>query len=521
MTATLKGAEPIVVVGGGPGGLATAKALLDEGFTPLLLEASESIGGQWNTTASHSGVWPDMVTNTSKATTVFSDLAHTDATPMFPSALEIGEYLRRYADTFGVNECVRTGARVEYIERQHENGFRVHYRDRSGQHIVEANAVVVATGRYNKPNMPRQIEGLDDFSGRGGVIHAFNYPGSAAFAGQRVLTLGNNISGLEIASDLAADPSVEVFSGCRKARYIIQKLHEGIPADWRFFNRAAMFVGRTLPPEAAAEGLRQQILRLHGNPGDSGAPRPSDNLMEAGLSQCQHYLDRCSAGRIQTCGVPTKIRDREVTFGDGRVESIDTIIAATGYDLNLPYLSEELRQSLNQDDTDLDLYTYTFNPNVKDLAFVGQFQLVGPYFPVLELQARWIAMVLAGHRASVAPSEMAEQVHLFREMRKLEAPLLYHEVAVEIAIAAGLEPDLEDFPEYAAGLVFGPVIPAQFRLSGHGSHTRGGEELAAALAAVGRKATSKIDAEQRGLLQMLSEHPNCMPDIAAALAVLR
>ena len=52
MTATLKGAEPIVVVGGGPGGLATAKALLDEGFTPLLLEASESIGGQWNTTAS-------------------------------------------------------------------------------------------------------------------------------------------------------------------------------------------------------------------------------------------------------------------------------------------------------------------------------------------------------------------------------------------------------------------------------------------------------------------------------------
>jgi dimethylaniline monooxygenase (N-oxide forming) len=89
-----------------------------------------------------------------------------------------------------------------------------------------------------------------------------------------VLTLGNNISGLEISSDLAAEPSTEVFSGCRKPRYIIKKFHEGIPADWRFFNRAAMFIGHTLPPEAAAAGLREQILNLHGSPDDFGAPKP-------------------------------------------------------------------------------------------------------------------------------------------------------------------------------------------------------------------------------------------------------
>jgi hypothetical protein len=161
-------------------GLAAAKALLDEGLAPLLLEASEDIGGQWNTTASHSGVWPGMATNTSKTTPVFSDLAHNEETPMFPSALQIGTYLHRCADTFALNERVRTGAHVEHIERQHENGFRVHYQDRSGQHIAEASAVVVASGRHNKPKSPRQIDGLDRFSGRGGVIHAFDYPGSAA-----------------------------------------------------------------------------------------------------------------------------------------------------------------------------------------------------------------------------------------------------------------------------------------------------------------------------------------------------
>ncbi|MFT6434015.1 MAG: hypothetical protein ACJAVI_002061 [Candidatus Azotimanducaceae bacterium] len=228
----------------------------------------------------------------------------------------------------------------------------------------------------------------------------------------------------------------------------------------------------------------------------------------------------CGAGRIQTCGIPTKISAGEVAFGDGSVESIDTIITGTGYDLNLPYLSEELRLALNVDGTDLDLYNYTFNPHVENLAFIGQLQLVGPYFPVLELQARWVAMVLAGHGSLVEPSQMTEQVHQFREMRKLGAPLLYHDVAVEVAIAAGFEPDIEDFPELAAGLVFGPVIPAQFRLSGHGSYAKGREQLDAALAVVGQTANPKIDAQQLGLLHMLSEQANCSPKVAVALAAL-
>ena len=129
-------------------------------------------------------------------------------------------------------------------------------------------------------------------------------------------------------------------------------------------------------------------------------------------------------------------------------------------------------------------------------------------------------MVLAGHRSLVEPNQMAEQIHLFQEMRKHGAPLLYHEAAVEVAFAAGLEPDIEDFPELAACLVFGPNIPVQFRLSGHNSHAKGREQLDTALAMVGQTATSKVDVEQLGLLHMLSEQPNCSPKVATALAAL-
>ena len=129
-------------------------------------------------------------------------------------------------------------------------------------------------------------------------------------------------------------------------------------------------------------------------------------------------------------------------------------------------------------------------------------------------------MVLAGHRSLVEPSQMVEQIHLFREMRKHGAPLLYHEVAVEVAIAAGLEPDIEDFPELAAGLVFGPIIPAQFRLPGNNSHAKGREQLDTGLAVAGQTATPKVDVEQLGLLNMLSEQPNCSPKVATALTAL-
>ena len=49
-------------------------------------------------------------------------------------------------------------------------------------------------------------DGLRRFTGE--LLHAFDYPGSEPFRDRRTLVYGNGISGLEIASDLAATTSV-------------------------------------------------------------------------------------------------------------------------------------------------------------------------------------------------------------------------------------------------------------------------------------------------------------------------
>ena len=68
----------------------------------------------------------------------------------------------------------------------------------------------------------------------------------------------------------------------------------------------------------------------------------------------------------------------------------------TGFELDLPFLSDEIRAILDLDAVHLDADRYTFHPDLPGLAFVGMWDQSGGYFVPLELQARWIAYTWGG-----------------------------------------------------------------------------------------------------------------------------
>src|SRR4051794_24138427 len=105
----------VAVVGAGPSGVTAAKHLLGAGFDVTVFEASGALGGQWQTTAAHSGVWPGMHTNTSRAMTVFSDFPAPADHPLHPAAEQIHAYLEAYARAFGVVERIHFDTRVEAV----------------------------------------------------------------------------------------------------------------------------------------------------------------------------------------------------------------------------------------------------------------------------------------------------------------------------------------------------------------------------------------------------------------------
>jgi hypothetical protein len=321
--------------------------------------------------------------------------------------------------------------------------------------------VAVASGRYHRPSTP-DIPGLDTAATPISVSHSSADRGTVPFRGKRVLVCGSSISALEIASDLALS-GVEVIATCRTQRYVLQKLLAGVPADNVAFTRFGALAAESLPSQHVARMFRNLIVGSCGSPEQFGAPKPPENIFAAGITQSQHYLSLVAEGRIAAKLWPTRIDGNLVQFADGDTETVDAIIFATGYDLDLPFLSEDFRSMLNAGGHDLDLYRFTFHPDLDGLAFIGMYCASGPQLPILELQARWVAYAWAGLRPLPPREQMAQAVATARP----QPPSIPMQVlALLFAREAGVEPNLATRPDLLSTLLFGPLTPISFRLSG-------------------------------------------------------
>lgn len=465
--ALLRGAR-VAIIGAGPGGLAAAKHAIEAGFDTTVFEASDDLGGQWHTTASHSGVWPGMHTNTSRAMTAFSDFPAPADHPLHPSAEQVREYLDAYARNHGLRDRIRFGTRVNDIRL----GCMVDGEPFDG--------VVVASGRFRKPCLPSIVR---QFGGE--VLHAFDYPGAEPFRDRRTLVYGNGISGLEIASDLAA--TVRVVSAFRKPRYVIQKVVNGVSSDWQWYTQFGALERRYLTPEKWSRRQRERILRVAGNPAEFGAPEPDPDIRIAGLALCQDYLNQVSDGSIECRPGIASVAGNSVTFTDGSTDTFDSVICATGYDLHIPYLDRDLWRVLG---TGLGLYQRTLHPELPCLGVIGQFLAQGPYFPLLELQARWIIAVWAGDVAS--PDERAMRQTMAKGQPTLDP---HNALALTLAEELGVSPSVQSWPELSEALVFGPLLPPRYRLSGPGATSDAADLFARQLAASPRTRVDPADRE--------------------------
>jgi hypothetical protein len=139
---------------------------------------------------------------------------------------------------------------------------------------------------------------------------------------------------------------------------------------------------------------------------------------------------------------------------------------ATGYGLSLPFLSREIREMLDVDDTHVDLAEFTFHPDLDGLAFLGLYPLIGPYFPVLELQARYLAYVWSGAMPGPTREQLEAGVATYRNNRGRSQGRMMNVLAVRFARLAGVEPRPAEAPQIARALMFGPLTATSFRLVG-------------------------------------------------------
>jgi len=458
----------VAVIGAGPSGLVAAKHALEAGFDTTVFEASDDLGGQWHATAPHSGIWPGMRTNTSRAMTAFSDFPAPSSHPLHPAAEQIHAYLRAYAGHFGVTRRIRLGTPVRHVAPAWSvDGERF-------------DAVVVASGRFRRPLFP---PGLASFGGE--LLHAFDYPGAEPFRGRRVLVYGNGISGLEIASDLAG--VADVVSAFRKPRYVIRKVVDGVSSDWQWYTAFGALERSRLAPAEFSRRLRERVLRVAGDPADFGAPEPDPDILVAGLSLCQDYLAQVADGQIVCRPAVAAVEPGAVRFADGTRERVDVIVCATGYELDVPFLDPSVWAVTGPA---LGLFRRTIHLDLPGFGSVGLFPAQGPFFPLLELQARWLVALWSG--AAAPPGDAAMR----RALAAPPPPLEVHNVfAGAVAAELGVAPDPLARPDLTEALLFGPLLPPRYRLDGPGAQPDAADRFRAQLAASPRAPVDPADVE--------------------------
>ncbi len=450
--------QDVAVIGAGPGGLVAARWLLSQGFEPTIFEQANMLGGQWTGLPGISGVWPTMHTNTSRILTSFSDLEH-DTDVVFPSNRAILAYLQRYADAFALTSRINFGTRVDRLSRS------------AGSWLVEHSGttesfqrVVVASGRFQSPSVPA-VPGLGSFTGSAGAASTFDYRTADAYLGKRVLIAGGAISALEIASELA-QLGADVTVTQRRQRYVLPKFAAGVPSDSRIFTRYGTLATETLAQAEVDRQLKEIVVEAGGSPEQYGAPAPDPSLFAAGVTLAQQYLPLVAEGRITLRPWMMSVDRQTVTFADGSGGEFDGILFGTGFTIQLPFLSDEIRTTVDLDAVHIDADRYTFHPELPGLAFVGMWDQSGGYFVPLELQARWIAYTWGGAVPEVSEAEQRSAVDAYRARRAMSQKSRMNLVALTFARAAGVEPDLDEWPQLRRALLFGPLAPSGFRLQG-------------------------------------------------------
>lgn len=352
------GISKIAIIGGGPAGLAAAKALTSEKakFTIDLYERRDQLGGVWNFSSDKLGLLPpvpstnpnglekvlegghdnrflsamyrNLETNLIDRMMEYNNVPFEPRTSQFVTRSRVLEYVQRYASTIpeGVNYLFKRN--VLKVDKPGAQWTVQSEDSQSGESFLgNYDAVVVANGHSELPYVP-DAPGLSDWAEQDpkSVTHSKYYDQATDYEGQRVLIIGNYASGVDLATQISTVASHVYVSG-KDASELVEVTNDNVTNT-----------GPVLKYEFAG---------------------------------------------------------RKAVFDSGDVVSdIDVVIFCTGYLYSLPFLEEHL-PGITDGTFVKDIYRQIFNVEDPTLSFIALPKFIVP-MPLSEAQAAIVARVYSG-----------------------------------------------------------------------------------------------------------------------------
>jgi thioredoxin reductase len=309
---------PVVVIGAGPQGLATAAHAIERGLEPLVLEAGDAPAAavaEWGHVRLFSA-WPELVDPA--AARLLAPVGWAPPGSGYPSGAEwIDGYLAPLAGALG--ERVRYRTRVVGVGRlgqdllidagRADQPFVVHVRDRDGgESRIQAHAVIDASGTWASPS-PAGADGI---------------PALGEYAAAQAGVLRYRIPTAAEASELAGDHVVVLGAGHSAATAIL----------------ALADVARRRPGTRITWALRRGVV------GDAFGGGDADQLPARGALGQQAKAAVEDGTVTLVTGFRTERIDLDddravVVAEDGRaLDPADRVVVLTGFRPDLSFLSE-------------------------------------------------------------------------------------------------------------------------------------------------------------------------------------
>ena len=384
-------------------------------------------------------------------------------------------------EVFTTKGTINFNSKVTSVSPNKLGGYSVSWDQKENIITKDVDYVIVATGIFTESYIPN-IEGLSNFSGK--VIHTKDYKDGSTLSGKKVLVVGGSLSAVEVAGDISN--YTHVTHSFKDPFWIIKRYIpknpdlETIkyPLDLVFYNRKFYEAPKISSIEEGynKKNTYMNMLCKDQEGYDELKVDKSEYKLPIKIAISDKYLDNIKLGMIKPLKVKiVKFLENKVIFSNGEENIFDTVIMATGYRVNLEYLDPTILKQISYNPEDqiqpTILYNTTFHPKVPNMSFIGIYK--GPYFAVMEQQAKLAINMATGHLPLLSEEEINEELILEQKIRDLTPkPQFPHADYVNFAdtITRLTNNNLDftklkkDNPDLYIKYIENPVLPGNFTL---------------------------------------------------------
>ena len=346
----------------------------------------------------------------SKHATEFAEFPMADSVPTYPHHSHVRQYLRDFAEHFGLRRHYRFDTRVLRVERLAQ-GWRLVGERNGREREWHFDGILIANGTLHTPHQPA-LPG--EFAGE--LLHSSAYKSAEVFAGKRVLVVGCGNSACDIAVD-AVHRAKSVDLSVRRGYHFLPKFILGRPTD--------TFGGAVRLPRRLKQLLDGLLVRaLVGKPSQYGLPDPDYRLYESHPVLNSLVLHHLGHGDIAPRGDVRAVSGRTVAFTDGSQADYDLILQATGYKLDYPFID---RAELNwpQHAAAPELYLNVFHPRHNDLFMLGMVEASGLGWQGRAEQAELVALAIRQQRDGKASAQRLRRTIRARAGQRVDGGYRY------------------------------------------------------------------------------------------------